>query len=97
MMTLRTMPIPQNRAPDKLIRAREQRAGDAYPCIVCGLPVPYPRFMVHVIKGGGVALHAADENAYQPDGGDLGLYPIGPECRKRYPELRPYIHARAPR
>ncbi len=86
----RTIRIPESRAPENLIRARERKFGDAYCCIVCGLPAPAPKFYCHVVEGGGVALHPDDEALYVPDGGDMCHLPLGPECLKRHPELKPY-------
>lgn len=84
---MRTIIIPQNPAPEKMKRAR---GADAYPCVICGIPVTKPRFYCHEIEGGGVALHPADEAKYQPDGGDLGCQPVGSDCLRRFPEMKPY-------
>jgi hypothetical protein len=40
------------------------------------------RKWVHLIDGGASILHPDDEKLYTPDGGDLGLYPIGMECAR---------------
>lgn len=57
-----------------------------HPCIVCGKGVKEtgPIWFVHVIDGGSRVLHPDDEAAYQPDGGDCGCHPVGPECRKLF-------------
>lgn len=90
---MKTMKLPHHPVPENLRRAREGRAGSgAYPCVVCGLPVARPRFYVHMIEGGGVALHPDFEATWVADGGDMGLYPVGPECLRRHPELKPYLH-----
>ena len=86
----RTMAIPHQPAPEAMARARRARAGDAYDCVVCGLPTPKPRYYCHVIGGGGVALHPDDERLYVPDGGDLSHLPVGVDCLRRNPDLRPY-------
>ncbi len=86
----RTIAIPEARAPEKLIQARSRRHGSAYGCIVCGLPTPSPRFYCHVIEGGGVALHPDDEHLYVPDGGDMCHLPLGSECLRKHPQLKPF-------
>lgn len=65
----------------------------AMPCIVCRRPIVITsetRYL-HVCLGGGHALAG-------PPGGDpycerracLAYYPIGAECLRKHPELRPY-------
>jgi len=39
--------------------------------------------MVHWIEGGPFILHPEDESVYTPDGGDMGIFPIGMSCAKR--------------
>lgn len=85
---MRTITIPKNPAPEEMKRARNTEA--SYPCVICGLPVSKPRFYCHMIGGGGVALHPADEAEYQPDGGDMGSYPVGSDCLRRFPEMKPF-------
>lgn len=86
----RTMRIPRQRAPENIIRARERRSGDASPCIVCGLPVTKPVYYCHVVAGGSRALHAEDEALYVSDGGDMSHLPVGTDCLRRNPELKPF-------
>lgn len=86
----RTIAIPDARAPENLIQARQRRYGSAYGCVVCGLPMPEPKFYCHVIEGGGVALHPEDEALYVPDGGDMCHLPLGTECLRKHPQLRPF-------
>jgi len=87
--SLRTIEIPR-----KPVRAARRRgdSADAYPCIVCGIAVPKPKYTCHVINGGGTALHRDDEDAYTPDGGDLGHYPIGSDCLRQNPQMKQYVH-----
>lgn len=54
-------------------------------CARCGAKVKNPRYWVHLINGGSTALHVDDEKIYTPDGGDLGAYAVGSECRKAFP------------
>jgi hypothetical protein len=91
---LRTIVIPEVDIPQKLKDAQWSRKnvdGDTYPCACCGLPVPKPKFYVHMIDGGGIALHPDDEALYTDDGGDMGLQPVGTDCLKRHPELKPFV------
>lgn len=73
-------------------RKNSQRCtGGEYPCIVCGKPIDPARatHMVHVHRGGGWAV--TEEEAGKIDQSyDLGLHPIGSDCLRRHPELKPY-------
>lgn len=86
----RTIVIPSVEVPKSLVDARSRRHGDRYMCIVCGLAMPSPKFMCHVIDGGGVALHPDDEGIYVSDGGDMNFLPVGADCLRRHPALKPY-------
>jgi hypothetical protein len=68
-------------------KSGEQQA----PCVVCGrgIATSRQRFMVHVVDGGLSLALPEDETTDPRD--DLGLYPIGPDCRRKHPELKPYI------
>jgi hypothetical protein len=64
--------------------------GGLSPCIVCGKPVVDPKFMIHVHAGGTSAV--TEEEAAQLGGqADLGLHPLGGECRRKHPALAPYV------
>jgi len=64
--------------------------GSTAPCIVCGKPTPNPKFMLHVHEGGITAV--TEEESKQLGGsGDLGLQPLGGECRRKHPALAPYV------
>lgn len=43
-----------------------------------------PHRMVHLVNGGQEILHPDDEEKYQPDDGDCGSHPIGPDCARRF-------------
>jgi len=62
---------------------------DAMPCIVCGRYVPVQRYFVHLV-GGGAAIIKPTEH-WENGASDLGLYPIGPDCKRRRPDLAEYI------
>lgn len=66
------------------------------PCVICGRAVKAPaKYWVHEVNGGGEACTPdEDEQHYQHDGGDLGAQPIGANCVKLHPELKPYIRRR---
>jgi hypothetical protein len=57
------------------------RGGPGDPCIMCGKHIAKPKFMVHVGHGGNYALDPA---------GDLGGFPIGVDCLRKNPTLKPY-------
>lgn len=69
------------------------RARDALPCALCGLPVVNVRYEVHVHDGGG-KLVTEEEAATMDPAADLGFHPVGPDCVRRHPELRPYLYER---
>ena len=66
------------------------------PCAVCGRMVDTNKahWMVHLHKGGFMAVTEAEAealNATHGDNADMGGFPVGPECAKNLPELRPYL------
>ena len=54
------------------------------PCAACGREMNGKRWFVHVIDGGSRVLHPGDEHQYKPDGGEMGMQFVGPECRKKF-------------
>lgn len=62
--------------------------GDYAPCAVCGKAVIKGNKAVHIVRGGGYVANQFD--AIDP-AGDCGIWPIGPECIKAHPELKPYL------
>lgn len=72
------------------------RAGADYPCLVCGRGCASSAPHVHLHGGG--TLIVTSEEAAQLDaegwgGEDMGAYPVGRDCLRRHPELRPYVIA----
>ena len=65
------------------------------PCIVCGRKVRKPRHMVHVHDGGATIVTEA-ESLLMDSSADLGLYPIGSDCLRTNPEIKPYVKKRVP-
>ncbi len=71
--------------------------GTWYPCLICGRPIrsENPK-MVRLWSGGGTIvtteeaekLLAEDNEKWAP--GDMYYYPVGPECLRKHPELKPY-------
>lgn len=67
--------------------------GEHQPCIVCGRGIKSEAcHMVHVHRGG-THLVTEEEAAVLDGASDLGLYPIGPCCLRRHPEIKPYTRA----
>jgi hypothetical protein len=69
--------------------------GDDPPCVVCGKGIKSANYkMVHMFWS--THLVTADEAveiiAREGDGGDMGGYPIGPNCLRQHPELKAYVH-----
>lgn len=89
---MRTISIPTNPAPKKMQKAR---SGDCDPCVICGIGVAKPKFQCHVIGGGGIALLPDDEALFAADAtaqaGDLGCQPVGTDCLRRFPAMKPYV------
>ena len=90
------------------LRERNQRRdphrdGFAGPCLACDAPVKEGSgVMVHLHMGGGTIVTEVEARAWEAecaadktrtcDSGDLGGYPIGPECyRKHKAKLKPYV------
>ena len=74
----------------------EQRCkDDETPCCVCGRGIKNAKAagMIHMHNGGWYAVtetEAAKLKVTMP-GGDLGFWPIGADCLRRHPELKPYV------
>lgn len=64
--------------------------GSTQPCAICGKPVPRPQHYAHMHEGG-AAIVTEEEAATLDPAGDLGAYPVGPDCA-RLPALKPYLH-----
>ena len=62
-------------------------------CMVCGRKVnTLTAHAFHAINGGGYLLHPDDEYNYVYDGGDMCTQYVGPDCLRRYPQLKEYEH-----
>ena len=60
----------------------EWEGGSDMDCARCGKSISEPRLWIHIVNGGDAMLHRDDEAQYVDDGGDLGMYVVGPECAK---------------
>lgn len=69
---------------------RSSKNGEFLPCVVCGRMCKNPRYLTHV-HGGFSVLVTEDEAKTMNEGADMGMFPIGSDCLKKHPELRPYV------
>lgn len=67
----------------------DRNGGSDKPCIVCGKAVKDSKHYIHLWNGSHAVLRA-EIPALNP-AGDTGHYPVGAECLRQYPELRPYV------
>ena len=86
------VPSHKRRTPRRTGRWR----ADSTPCYICAEPIREERIkhMLHIHCGGGVAVTEAEAkalNASGEEGGDMGCFPIGPDCLRQHPELKPYV------
>lgn len=74
-------------------RNRDRCDGDKTPCYICGKGKKPKRAetMIWVVDGGAVA--ATQEERVAP-GGDMGLHPIGADCLRHNPQLKPFVIVR---
>lgn len=84
-------PRPLIRLPESDYRDPNGGQGRYYPCVICNRDVKHPRYTLHVVDAGFHAVHPDDE-PYDDGGSDLGYLPIGTECLRRFPQLKPYVH-----
>jgi hypothetical protein len=73
-------------------REQEQRIKDFHdtPCVICGRGVKEPwKHTVHVYLG--FTLITSEEAENIDPSGDLGAWPIGANCLKKHPEIKPYL------
>lgn len=86
-----TISIPTSKS---AIAPRNCRDGEA-PCVVCGRPIKLAthRYFLWVHNGGADAVTYEEGerlNATGHGGADLGGHPVGADCLRRFPELKPY-------
>lgn len=63
------------------------------PCAICGKPVKRPAGHVYVHDGGATFVTPEEYEAKNAvsSAGEMGGWPIGSDCLRRYPALRPYV------
>lgn len=74
-------------------RNREQSRGNYYPCAICGKNVKSPKYGVHMFWGD-VAVTDAGAAAIienEGHGGDMGFYPVGSDCLRNNPQIKPFL------
>lgn len=61
------------------------------PCVICGKGIPpaNQKFGLHLTGRGEFLL--ADGSEKVDPAADMGWWPIGRDCRRKHPELKPYI------
>ena len=88
--------IPRSPVKDRNERIYGDNAGGA--CIVCSKPINTDRhkLWVRILYGCYIctAAEAEKEEAESP-GSDTGYYPVGKECIKRFPQIKPYVEEKA--
>lgn len=62
--------------------------GDDMPCIVCGRPMKADAKVMWLRAGPGSLDYAIPHDAPDQEGAEMGAWPIGPGCLKRYPQLK---------
>jgi hypothetical protein len=63
--------------------------GEAQPCVVCGRPVQRPTHLVECVDGG--TDKCVEPGTADPrDPGYMGLFPVGEDCLRKYPELQAF-------
>lgn len=61
------------------------------PCVVCGKMVRQPAKNYIRLFWGNFAVTEAEAIEINNPGADMEYYPVGSDCLKKYPELKPYV------
>ena len=77
---------------------RKQHKINGYPCLVCGAPCANDGKAVWVWlhEGGATIVDREEGERLNADGdhGDMGAYPIGPNCYRKYKKLlQPFVES----
>jgi hypothetical protein len=64
-------------------------SADALPCVVCGKTVRNPKHYVHFWTAAYAVMES--EVPSLDVSGDMGHYPVGSDCLRQHPELKPYV------
>lgn len=75
---------------------KDEQGRGCMPCAVCGRAIitETALWWVH-IHNGGISFVTDAEAKEMGEGGDVGFYPLGSDCYRRHPELKPYAYPRA--
>lgn len=93
METLRMIDRPSVTEKQRTRVSKHQRSmvKDGYPCVVCGVPIPEPKFEVRLVCGGTKILHPDDFDRYADVAADLGFHSIGSGCVRSNPRLKGFV------
>jgi hypothetical protein len=74
----------------KNIERTNAYAAGKTPCAICGCAIDDTKadMAVHLVEGG---LHLGKEGDEFDAAGDVGWYPIGPDCYRQHPEIHDYV------
>jgi uncharacterized cupin superfamily protein len=62
------------------------------PCVICGKLTKITDKTNHLhVHAGGALIVNEDEAASMDSGGDMYFFPVGNDCLRRHPELKPYV------
>jgi hypothetical protein len=67
-----------------------ERAGDLPTCAICGRGIKAKNPQSVHVHAGGAAIVTEEEAAILSAAADMGWFPIGPECLRKHPEIKPY-------
>lgn len=59
------------------------------PCVICGRELKNPRLYLHVVDGGSKIIDP--DESWEDESSDLGMLPVGPECVRNHPQIKPYV------
>lgn len=74
-------------------RNRERSTDTLEHCAVCGKNVKKPVNYIHLFYGDTVVSEVEAQRIIlaDDDGGDMGFFPVGNDCLRQHPELKPFI------
>lgn len=92
--------LPQSPNRDKNQERYGGGALDETECAVCAKPIKNDKITAEIhVHGGWGAVVTEDEAAAMrgtaAEGGDMGMWPVGSDCLRKHPELKPYVQVPA--
>lgn len=71
-----------------------ERCGNNEPCYICGKGMTRKKAanFLWIVAGGVMA--ASHDEPEPEDGGDMGMFRVGPDCIRRHKELIPFVIVR---